>query len=162
MMKADGGEDQASPAEPMPPFEGSADDPAVLARSVLYDVHLAKSEADGERYFSHFAKDAVFLGTDRSERMSLVRWRALVGPYFARGQGATSFPIEQFVYLSPDQNMAWFEERLERQLVGQMRGTGVLRKVGATWKLAHYNLVLLVPRELADDLAERIHAFYGY
>ncbi len=149
------------PADSAPPFEEAADDPAGSAGWLLRDIHLAKSEADGERYFGHFAPDAIALGTDRSERFTLAALRALVGPYFARGQGSTSIPIEQHVYLSPSREMAWFEELVERKHLGRMRGTGVMRKVDGVWKLAHYNLVILVPKVMTEDLARRIDAFYA-
>ena len=35
---------------------------------VLDDWHAAAAAADEDRYFAHFAPDAIFLGTDASER----------------------------------------------------------------------------------------------
>ncbi len=143
------------------PPDGSADDPAAAARSVLNDVHRARFEVDGERFLGHFAPDAILLGTDRSERLTMARNRAFVRLYWARDQGPTSTPIEQHVYLSPDGNLAWFEELVDREHVGQVRTTGVIAEIDGTWKFVHYNLVILVAQEMAEELAARIEAFYA-
>ncbi len=132
------------------------------ARWLLRDVHLAKTEGDGERFFGLFAPRAVVLGTDRAERYSVAAWRAIFGPYYARGgRRPVTIPIEQHVYFSPDGEMAWFEELVERQNLGRMRGTGVMARVDGAWKFLHYNFVLVVPAELAEDFARRIGAFYA-
>ncbi len=103
----------------------------------------------------------MFLGTDRAERFSLAGLRAIFGPYYARGARPITIPIEQIVYPSPDGGWAWYEELVERQHVGRMRSTGVLRRVDDTWKFVHYNVVLTVPTDLTEDFARRIAAFYS-
>ncbi len=105
------------------------------------------------------APDATLVG--RSARLTVPVLRALVEPHLARGQGWTSIPIEHRVYLSPTGDLAWFEELYESQNQGRMRGTGVMRKVDGDWKFAHGNVMLLVPRQLQEDLARRIDAFYA-
>ena len=47
---------------------------------------LAKAESDGDRFFGHFAPEAVTLGTARSERLTVAGWRAFVGPYYTSGK----------------------------------------------------------------------------
>ncbi len=143
-----------------PPAE-SVDPPAGSARWLLRDVHRAKAAADADRYFGSFAPEAVILGTARSERLTPARMRALVGPYYARGHGPISIPIEQHVYLSPNRDLAWFDELVERKNLGLMRGTGVMRQQDGGWEFVHYNLVIVVPPELAEDFARRIDAFYA-
>ncbi len=140
---------------------GSAGDPAAAARSMLNDLHRARFEVDGERFLGHFAPDAILLGTDRSERMTMALNRAFVRLYWTGDQGPTVTPIEQRVHLSPNRNMAWFEERADRERVGQVRATGVIAEIDGTWKFVHYNLVILVPKEMAEELAVRIDAFYA-
>ncbi len=147
------------PAGPEPFDDGSAADPAAAARSMLRDFHLAKPGSESERFFGHLAPEAVVLLTDRAERLTLGRLRAHLQLY--GDQGPALVPVAQHVHLSPDQSMAWFEEQIEEPRFGRMRGTGVLRKIGDAWKIVHYNLVLLVPKELAGDLARRIGVFYA-
>ncbi len=160
-LRAHDEETGRQPLEVAPPLEESADGPAGSARRLLRDVHVAKGEGDGSRYYGLFVPEAIVLGTARSERFSLAGLQAILGPYYAQGRRPTSIPIEQQVYLSPDGGWAWFEELIERKYLGLMRGTGVLRKVDNTWKFVHYNLIILVPRELSEDLAQRIDAFYA-
>ena len=57
--------------------------------AVLDQLHAAASKADGPTYFGLYAADAVFIGTDATERWSLPQFRAYAEPYFAKGQGWT-------------------------------------------------------------------------
>ncbi len=50
------------------------DDKAAIA-SVLDQLHDAASEADGERYFGLFAPNAIFFGTDATERWPIGEFR---------------------------------------------------------------------------------------
>ncbi len=150
------------PVDYSTPIVESADAPAGSAQWLLRDVHLAKTEGNGERYFGLFAPEAVALGTDRSERFSAAAWRAIFGPYYARGgRRPPTIPIEQRVNLTPDGDLAWFDQLVERQHLGRMRGTGVMARIDGVWKFLHYNVVLVVPSELTPAFAGRIKAFYA-
>lgn len=133
---------------------GDADRQAIEV--VLDDFHLAASEADGERYFGHMSADAVFLGTDATERWTRDEFRAYAGPYFDAGRGWTYTPRERHVFVGPDRRTAWFDERLWNDKYGECRGTGALLEVAGEWKIAHYNLTLPVPNEIAAEVVERI------
>lgn len=111
-------------------------------KAVLTDFHRAASEANGDRYFGHLAADVVFLGTDATERFSLDELQARARPYFSRRIGWTHLPTEQHVFLATDSELAWFDERLDSQKFGEMRGSGVLRNVNDQWKIVQYNLTL--------------------
>ncbi len=120
--------------------------------AVLDDWHDAASKADGERYFGHMCADAVFLGTDASERWTLAEFRAYAEPRFSRGQGWTYTPRERHVFLAP--GVAWFDERLWNEKYGECRGTGVLREEDGRWRIAQYNLAFPVPNELVNGFLE--------
>ncbi|MFG0317980.1 MAG: nuclear transport factor 2 family protein [Planctomycetota bacterium JB042] len=126
--------------------------------AVLDDFHAAAAAADGRRYFSHFAPDGVFLGTDATERWSVPEFRAYAAPYFDAGRGWTYVATERHVGLSADGGTAWFDERLHNEKYGEVRGSGALRRIGETWRIAQYNLAFPVPNDLAPDLVERIRA----
>lgn len=142
------------------PLPGSVAGPADLAAdehaidALLDDWHQAAAQADGARYFGHMAEDAVFLGTDASERWSLASFRAFCEPYFSKGVGWTYEPRARHVFVHGD--VAWFDERLWNDKYGECRGTGALRREGADWKLVHYSLTLPVPNELAADVVKLI------
>jgi len=121
---------------------------------ILDDWHQAASVADGARYFGHMTEDAVFLGTDASERWTRDAFQAFCEPYFAKGTGWTYEPRERHVRV--DGELAWFDERLWNEKYGECRGTGVLRKDGGDWKIAHYSLTFPVPNKLAADVVKLI------
>ena len=126
--------------------------------SVLDDFHSAASAADEERYFSHFTPEAVFLGTDASERWTVAEFREYAHPHFSEGRGWTYVATERHVMFSPDGRLAWFDETLRNEKYGETRGTGVLHKTGQGWKIAHYSLTLLVPNERAQAVVAVIRA----
>jgi hypothetical protein len=138
----------------------AADDEARV-RAALDELHAAASAADGARYFALFAEGAVFYGTDASERWSVPEFEAYAAPYFAQGRGWTYAPTERHVFLAPGGETAWFDERLQNEKYGEVRGTGVLRKVEGRWLVAQYNLAFPVPNALAPDLVERVRALEG-
>ena len=55
---------------------------------VLDALHHNASIAAEEPYFALFAPDAVFLGTDGTERWTVDEFRGYVHPYFERGRGS--------------------------------------------------------------------------
>ena len=139
---------------------GAARDDDAQARAEIEGVldawHLAAARADGASYFGAMTEDAVFLGTDASERWSLAEFRAFCEPYFARGIGWTYLSRERHVAVVD--SVAWLDERLWNDEYGECRGTGVLRREAGAWRIAHYSLTLTVPNEVADDVVELIRA----
>ena len=131
-------------------------DPERAIVQVLDDWHQAASAADGARYFGHMAEDAVYLGTDASERWTLPAFRAFCEPYFAKGVGWTYEPRERHVSVAG--RLAWFDERLWNEKYGECRGTGVLREDGGEWKIVHYSLTFPIPNDLAGDVVRMIRA----
>ncbi len=131
-------------------------DAEAAVAAVLDDLHAAASEADGDRYFSHFTFDSVFLGTDATERWSKGEFQAFAEPYFSQGKGWTYHVRERHVSLA--EPIAWFDEVLDNDSYGECRGTGVLRKTPEGWKIEQYNLTIPIPNELAKDVVAKIKA----
>lgn len=129
---------------------------AAAVDSTLDRFHRAASEADGDTYFGLFADDGVFLGTDATERWTVEEFRAYATPYFDQGRGWTYIPVERHVTISEEGSVAWFDERLENEGLGETRGSGVLVRRDGTWKVAQYNLTIPVPNELAGEVVRRI------
>ena len=124
--------------------------------AMLDDWHDAAADADEARYFAAMAPEFVFLGTDATERWDLAAFREFAHPYFAKGKAWTFEPRERHVILSPNGDVAWFDEKLDSASYGECRGTGVVRKVGDTWKIAHYNLTIPIPNDLAKTVVGMI------
>jgi len=140
-------------ANPKPP---SADRSAI--EHVLDELHDAASKADGARYFRLFAPDAVFLGTDATERWPIEEFKAYAMKRFESGTGWTYKLIkdQRHVSIGDDGSFAWFDELLENAKYGTCRGTGVLRKVNGEWRIAQYSLSIPIPNELALDVVKMV------
>jgi hypothetical protein len=142
-----------TPSATTPSTDATAD-----VNRVVDEWHRAASTANEEHYFGAMAPEFVFLGTDATERWDVAAFRAYAHPHFASGKGWTFVPRERHVIFSPDGNVAWFDEKLDNAKYGECRGSGVLRRDRGTWKLAHYNLTMPVPNELALSVADMIRA----
>ena len=144
--------------------------PALLAQdgraiasidSTLNAFHDAASRAEGRRYFSLFADDAVYIGTDAGERWTLKEFRAFAEPYFNKGTGWTYKPRSRHVIIAdvPCRCVAWFDELLDSQSYGTSRGTGVLVLKNGSWKISQYALTFPIPNDLAKGMTTEIKAF---
>lgn len=123
---------------------------------VLTAFHAAASEADGELYFSLFAEDAVFIGTDLSERWTIDEFKAFAEPYFSTGRGWTYTATERHIALAPGGGVAWFDEILWNEKYGTCRGTGVLVEEGGSWRIAQYHLTFPIPNDLSGEITAMI------
>lgn len=130
-----------------PAPEGAAAVAGVEA--VLDALHRAAAEADEVEYFSLFAPEAVFLGTDATERWTVPEFRAYAHPHFARGTGWTYRPRVRHVSPLPGGEMAFFDELLDHARYGGCRGTGVLRRIDGAWRISQYHLTFPIPNEAA-------------
>ena len=127
-------------------------------RAMIDDWHDAASEADEERYLGHFTEDAAFLGTDASERWTLAEFREYVQTFFPRG-GWSYDPHDRHIVLATSGELAWFDEQLTNAGYGELRGTGVVRRVDGAWRLAHYSMTFTVPNEVAREVVQRIKSW---
>ena len=129
--------------------------------ATLDAFHEAASRADGDAYFALFTEDAVFLGTDATERWDVAAFQAYARPFFDAGRGWTYTATERHVSFGATGRTAWFDERLQNEKYGEVRGSGVLERRPdghGGWRIAQYNLAFPVPNELATDLVERVRA----
>nr|WP_306672365.1 nuclear transport factor 2 family protein [Geothrix fuzhouensis] len=122
------------------------------------DWHLAAAQADESRYFSHLAKDAVFLGTDPTERWTKATFQAWAHPIFKRGKAWTFQATRRAITLSQDGRTAWFDEDLATPNLGPARGTGVLTREGDRWLIQQYSLSIPIPNPLTNTVKAQIEA----
>ena len=130
--------------------------PAALAdtdtdaiNQLLDGLHRDAATADFDSYFSRYTADAVFLGTDKSERWSIAAFKAYARPHFEAGQGWEYHPNERFIM--GEGRLRWFDEELWSDNYGHCRGTGVVKKTNAGWRVAHYSLTFLIPNDVAAE-----------
>ena len=144
-------------ALPAAPLAGQGDAPDAVS-AVLDALHEAASEADFDRYFSLYAAEAVFLGTDATERWTREGFMDYARPHFDAGRGWTYRMIERHISIAPGGRTAWFDERLDNAGLGETRGSGVLVIEDGSWKVAQYNLTIPIPNEVAGDVVRTIRA----
>ncbi len=142
-----------------PAMSQNASHDTASVSATLDRFHTAASEADGATYFSLFAENGVFIGTDKSERWPLAAFKAFAEPIFAAGRGWTYVMTEREIDFSPDGKTAWFDELLQNEAYGTSRGTGVLTLTDGTWNIAQYHLTFPMPNDLAGDFTARIKAW---
>ncbi len=121
------------------------DQTAVIGQ-LLDDWHRAAANADADAFFGAMTPEAIYLGTDASERWRRDDMREWAQPYFAEKSAWAFTAVERNVYLSADQTMAWFEELLDTWM-GECRGSGVMVQTSDGWKIEHYHLSVTVPNE---------------
>lgn len=142
---------------------GAADESAPVTEAdmdavntTLDEIHAQAARADYDAYFDLYSDQAVFLGTDATERWPIDAFKAYARPRFTDGGGWDYRVLERHVDFAPGGDVAWFDERLENVNMGETRGSGVLLRENGAWKVAQYNLTVLVPNELAREVVQRI------
>lgn len=151
------------------PDEPAPSDQHAAIGAVIDDWHDAAAQADEARYLGHFSEDAVFMGTDATERWTLAEFGEYVRKYFPdrieNGQtkqgGWTYLPHDRFITLAADGQVAWFDEQLTNEGYGELRGTGVLRLEDERWRLAHYSMTFTVPNGIGKTVVRTIREFQG-
>ena len=132
-------------------FSSSNDEMQRTPTDLLLDgLHQDAHEGNFQDYFARYTKNAVFLGTDKTERWTIEEFKAYAKPAFDDGHGWTYSVIER--NWEGDGNIRWFDEILFNEKLGHCRGTGVVKLIDNEWKIAHYALTMLVPNSIAQDV----------
>ena len=127
--------------------------------TVLNSFHQAAADAKAKPYFDLLSQDAVFLGTDATERWSKDEFKAFVEPYFSKGKGWLYTPVERNISLIKQGQIAFFDELLFSESYGTCRGSGLLVKTDQGWKISQYNLSIPMPNGVAKALVKQIKVF---
>jgi ketosteroid isomerase-like protein len=125
------------------------------AHAAMDAFHAAASEADFDAYFALMHDDGVFLGTDATERWTKAQFMEYARPFMVeQGKGWTYHPRDRRVSVRGD--VAWFDELIENEKYGTLRGQGVLVREGGAWKVAQYSYSFAVPNEKAPGVVALI------
>lgn len=117
--------------------------------------HQAAATADEDVFFGSMRDDAIYLGTDKTERWEKTVFQDWSARFFERDTAWAFTPYDRELYFSADGRTAWFEELLETWM-GPCRGSGVLTLEETGWKLAHYNLAMLIDNEDVQEVLQVI------
>lgn len=112
--------------------------------------HLAASNADFESYFGWMKENFVFLGTAPGERWTKEEFASFSKPYFDKGSAWDFKASNRHWEFSKNGKIAWFDEDLDTWMRG-CRGSGILIKKRGKWKIAYYNLTVLIENEKMDS-----------
>jgi hypothetical protein len=137
------------------PGNSSADSLNVQIGRFLDEWHNAASRADMQAYFEKIDGQGIYIGTDATENWTKKAFYDWSKPYFDKGKAWSFQAEERNIYLSEDQKMAWFDEKLS-SASGPLRGSGVMIRKNGEWKIVHYVLSLPVPNEKFPDVLELI------
>ena len=118
---------------------------------VLEAFHKAAAGADFNLYFSFFAEDAVFIGTDATERWEKRDFMAWAKPYFDKGTTWNFTALQRHITIDNTGQIAWFDELLDTRMK-ICRGSGVLVRTNNTWKIKQYVLSMTIPNEKSDSI----------
>ena len=121
--------------------------------ALLDGLHEDAHKGNFDSYFDRYSSDAVFLGTDKTERWTIQEFKSYAQPAFADGHGWTYKVIDR--NWEGEGNTLWFDEILFNKKLGHCRGTGVVQLINDEWKITHYALTMLVPNSIAADIGSQ-------
>jgi len=120
---------------------------------ILDNWHLAATNADIDAYFSALSNDAIYIGTDASERWTKAEFHKFCAPHFEKGKAWDFKAFDRKIYFSEDGKTAWFNELLNTWM-GVCRASGVLVHKNGSWKISHYQLSVTVKNEHMKQFLE--------
>ena len=117
--------------------------------SLINVWHHAAAVADENTFFGLMAEDAIYIGTDASERWLRDELKEWSSKAFERETAWAFKPLSREVTIGPGNRIAWFDETLDTWM-GVCRSTGILEMRDDEWKLVHYQLSVAVPNDRID------------
>lgn len=118
---------------------------------MLDSFNRAAAKADFTAYFNFYTNDAIFTGTDATERWDKKTFMAWAKPIFDKGKAWDFTSLERHIYFDTTGALAWFDELLKTQMK-ICRGSGVVVKQPGGWKLKQYILSTTIPNDQLDSV----------
>lgn len=119
--------------------------------AMLDSFNMAAANADYNTYFNFYSEDAIFTGTDATERWDKNQFMVWARPHFDKGRAWAFTSMERNIYFDKTGQLAWFDELLNTQMK-ICRGSGVVIKEGDAWKVKQYILSTMVPNDKLDSV----------
>jgi hypothetical protein len=120
--------------------------------------HQAAAAANADTFFGIMNDNSIYIGTDATERWTKEEFIKFAKPYFDRGKAWDFKPYDRDVHVTSDGKHAWFSELLTTWM-GVCRGSGVLSKTPAGWKIEQYHLSVTVPNDAIQNFIKLIDEF---
>jgi SnoaL-like protein len=119
----------------------------------ITDWHKAAADANINSYFGMMSEDAIYIGTDASERWTKKEFFQFCEPYFSKGKAWDFKPYNRQIYFSKDGKTIWFDELLETWM-GVCRGSGVIRNENNTLLITHFHLSVTIKNEKVKEFLQ--------
>ncbi|AYZ11429.1 hypothetical protein EGY05_05590 [Chryseobacterium arthrosphaerae] len=119
--------------------------------AMLDAFNVAAAKADYNTYFSYFADESTFIGTDATEIWDKKAFMVWAKPHFDKKKTWNFTALKRNIYFSKDGKLAWFDELLDTQMK-ICRGSGVVEKINGQWKVKQYVLSMTVPNDVVDKV----------
>ncbi len=119
--------------------------------AMLDSFNMAAAKANYNGYFNFYTDDAIFTGTDATERWDKKAFMEWAKPVFDKGHAWNFTSLERHIYFDKTGSLAWFDELLNTQMK-ICRGSGVLVKQDNNWKVQQYILSATIPNDLLDTV----------
>ena len=122
--------------------------------NILIDSwHLDATNANFSSYFEATTNNFIFLGTAPAERWTKTEFMAFSKPYFDKGKAWDFKPSNRNWQFVDNSNVAYFDEDLQTWMEG-CRGSGICVIENGMWKIAYYNLTVLIENEKIQPFIE--------
>ena len=118
--------------------------------SLINVWHHSAAVADEKTFFRMMDEDAIYIGTDASERWIRDELKEWSKDYFERETAWNFTPLSRNIRLGPGGQIAWFDELLDTWM-GTCRSTGIISQKDGEWKIVYYHLSVTIPNEKIDD-----------
>jgi hypothetical protein len=128
------------------------DSNSVAIEQLLNGLHRAAAESDTQDYFARYTEEAVFLGTDASERWSIAEFKAYAAKPFSEGRGWRYDVVSRHLVPTGNPGIYGFDEVLSNEKLGLCRGSGLVVFDGTRWRVAQYVLSMLIPNAIAASV----------
>ena len=127
----------------------SDEESKMVIDSLLEKWHYSAAIADEDAFFGFMTQDAVYIGTDATERWTRDELKVWSKKYFDAPSAWDFKPLSRNINIGPGGQIAWFDELLDTQM-GTCRSTGMLIRQDEAWKLVHYQLSVTLPNDKLD------------
>jgi hypothetical protein len=112
--------------------------------------HKHATLAKFDEYFAETTENFVFYGTAPGEKWDKEAFKTFCKPYFDSTRTWRFTPSNRVWNFSKDGKIAWFDEDLQTWML-DCRGSGVCEKTKKGWKLAYYNLSVVIENEKIQE-----------
>jgi len=113
---------------------------------LVNEWHVSAAKANFQEYFDATTNDFIFLGTAPGERWNKVDFQSFCKPYFDKGKAWDFKPSNRQWNVISNGTIAYFDEDLQTWMES-CRGSGICVLENGEWKIAYYNLTVLIENE---------------